>query len=78
MILQLAQDFGMRAVAEGVENLDQLETLREMGCHLIQGFYFSKPLPAAQLQTFLRRESADSIPVGAPGVSAPVVAKSSY
>jgi EAL domain-containing protein (putative c-di-GMP-specific phosphodiesterase class I) len=56
MILQLAKNLGMRTVAEGVEELSQLETLREMGCHLIQGYYFSKPLPAGELQTFLQQE----------------------
>jgi EAL domain-containing protein (putative c-di-GMP-specific phosphodiesterase class I) len=54
MILQLARDLGMRTVAEGVEELSQLEALREMGCHLIQGYYFSKPLPAGELQTLLQ------------------------
>jgi EAL domain-containing protein (putative c-di-GMP-specific phosphodiesterase class I) len=46
----------MRTVAEGVEELSQLEALREMGCHLIQGYYFSKPLPAGELQTFLQQD----------------------
>jgi diguanylate cyclase (GGDEF)-like protein len=56
MILQLATDLGMRTVAEGVEELNQLEALREMGCHLIQGYYFSKPLPAGELQTLLQHD----------------------
>ena len=56
MILQLAKDLGMRTVAEGVEELSQLEALREMGCHLIQGYYFSKPLPAGELQTLLQHD----------------------
>jgi EAL domain-containing protein (putative c-di-GMP-specific phosphodiesterase class I) len=56
MILQLANDLGMRTDAEGVEELGQLEALREMGCHLIQGYYFSKPLPAAELQTLLQHD----------------------
>ncbi len=56
MILQLAKDLGMRTVAEGVEELSQLEALGEMGCHLIQGYYFSKPLPAGELQTLLQHD----------------------
>jgi len=45
-IIDLADDLGMRAVAEGVEDRDQLELLREAGCDLIQGFLFSLPLNA--------------------------------
>lgn len=53
MILHLATDLGMRTVAEGVEDRSQLEALQKMGCHLIQGYYFSKPLPVKELQTLL-------------------------
>jgi EAL domain-containing protein (putative c-di-GMP-specific phosphodiesterase class I) len=54
MILHLAKDLGMRTVAEGVEDRTQLETLQDMGCHLIQGYYFSKPVPLKELQTLLQ------------------------
>jgi EAL domain-containing protein (putative c-di-GMP-specific phosphodiesterase class I) len=54
MILQLADDLGMRTVAEGVEDVQQVEILQTMGCRLIQGYYFSQPLPAPQLQELLR------------------------
>lgn len=54
MILQLAEDLGMRTVAEGAEDLAQVEMLQAMGCRLIQGYYFSQPLPASQVQELLR------------------------
>jgi diguanylate cyclase (GGDEF)-like protein/PAS domain S-box-containing protein len=54
MILHLAKDLGVRTVAEGVEDQDQLETLQNMGCQLIQGYYFSKPIPVQELQTLLQ------------------------
>jgi EAL domain-containing protein (putative c-di-GMP-specific phosphodiesterase class I) len=54
MIIHLAKDLGLRTVAEGVEDRGQLETLQKMGCHLIQGYYFSKPLPVKELQTLLQ------------------------
>ena len=44
-IIDLGHRFGMQVVAEGVENAKQLELLKQMGCDLAQGFYFSKPLP---------------------------------
>ena len=36
-------------IGEGVENLAQLALLQELGCHQVQGFLFSRPLPAAEL-----------------------------
>jgi predicted signal transduction protein with EAL and GGDEF domain len=54
MILQLAEDLGMRTVAEGAEDVAQVEILQTMGCRLIQGYYFSHPLPAPQLQELIR------------------------
>jgi EAL domain-containing protein (putative c-di-GMP-specific phosphodiesterase class I) len=45
-VIDLARRLNMRTVAEGVEQRDQLELLRSMECDEIQGFLFSKPLPA--------------------------------
>ncbi|GGJ89659.1 hypothetical protein GCM10010123_19230 [Pilimelia anulata] len=47
-IVQLGQSLGMHTVAEGIEELAQLTALRRMGCELAQGFYFSRPVPAAE------------------------------
>ena len=38
--------------AEGVEEAAQVEKLKEMGCELIQGYYFSKPVPAEEFNRF--------------------------
>ncbi len=46
-IVQLGKSLGMATVAEGIEEFGQLAALREMGCHFAQGFYFSRPVPAA-------------------------------
>ena len=45
-IITMAQALGLRTIAEGVETREQYEILEELGCHEIQGFYFSPPLPA--------------------------------
>jgi EAL domain-containing protein (putative c-di-GMP-specific phosphodiesterase class I) len=52
-IIALARSLGLRVVAEGVESLRQMDVLHRLGCSLMQGFLFSKPLPAAELQRWL-------------------------
>ena len=46
-ITSLADALGMETTAEGVENIGQLDILREQGCNQIQGFYFSRPIRAS-------------------------------
>jgi diguanylate cyclase (GGDEF)-like protein/PAS domain S-box-containing protein len=50
-IASLAGSLGLEMVGEGVENHAQLALLQELGCHQIQGFLFSRPLPAGELAT---------------------------
>ncbi|WP_293766290.1 EAL domain-containing protein [uncultured Aquitalea sp.] len=47
--LSLARDLGMEVVAEGVETQEQLEALLKMGCQLMQGYWFAKPMSAEEL-----------------------------
>ena len=54
-MMLLARDFGMNLIAEGVEERDQLNRLKAMGCKLIQGYYFSKPLPADEIHQLLQQ-----------------------
>ena len=53
LILGLARSLKIPVVAEGVETEEQLQMLRELGCPLVQGFYFSKPLPAAEFEQMI-------------------------
>ncbi|HWL24913.1 MAG TPA: EAL domain-containing protein [Ureibacillus sp.] len=53
-IIQMAHRLKMEVIAEGVENVQQLNLLREMGCDYIQGYYYSKPLPMNDLIEFLQ------------------------
>jgi len=48
-ITSLARSLGLDVVGEGVENVAQLALLQELGCHHIQGFLFSRPVPATEL-----------------------------
>jgi len=49
-IIQLAQKIGLDVIAEGVETKEQIQLLKQMGCNQIQGYYFSKPLPADEIE----------------------------
>ena len=48
-VLHIADGFGASVVAEGVETLAEARLLREMGCGYVQGYYFGRPAPLAQL-----------------------------
>jgi EAL domain-containing protein (putative c-di-GMP-specific phosphodiesterase class I) len=51
--LAFARALGLSVTAEGVETADQLERLRDLGCLQVQGFLFSRPVPATDLPLLL-------------------------
>ncbi len=53
-IVNLAQNLSFQTVAEGIETLDQLQSLQTLDCLYGQGYYFSKPVPAAEAEALLR------------------------
>ena len=53
-IIHLSRNLGLELIAEGVEEHAQLEYLTKRHCHAIQGFFFSKPLPAETFESFLK------------------------
>ncbi|MCA1857777.1 EAL domain-containing protein [Massilia oculi] len=53
-IVSMAQQLGLRVIAEGVETVEQLSFLRESGCDEVQGYLYSKPLPADDFERSLR------------------------
>jgi len=59
-VLDLANAIGISAVAEGVETTDQVTRLKGLGCSVGQGFYFSRPLRAAEFDELLTDQFADS------------------
>ncbi len=52
-IINLAKTLHLKIVAEGVETKKQLDFLTRNDCNIIQGFYFSKPLRASELMTYI-------------------------
>jgi len=57
-VITLGSTLSVRTIAEGIELPQQLQRLRELGCDLGQGFHFSRPVPADQLETLLFGEDA--------------------
>jgi diguanylate cyclase (GGDEF)-like protein len=58
-VMGLGSSLGMATIAEGVETAEQLETLRQEGCTLAQGFLFSAAVPAAEIGALLTRIERD-------------------
>jgi EAL domain-containing protein (putative c-di-GMP-specific phosphodiesterase class I) len=50
LIIDIARYLKVPVVAEGVETANQLKLLKNAGCDLVQGYYFSKPLPAGEFE----------------------------
>ena len=55
MVVLLADNLGLRVLAEGVETEAQKEALAAQGCHSYQGYLFSRPLPIEAFEAFVRR-----------------------
>lgn len=55
-ILNMAKQFNLKVVAEGVENKDQLDFLQSRQCDVYQGFYYSKPLTDDDFQNFYKNQ----------------------
>ena len=53
--IAMSHSLGLTVIAEGVETAEQLQVLNKLKCDFIQGYYFSKPIPAMQLLEFSAR-----------------------
>ncbi len=52
-IVELGHNLNMKVIAEGVDNSEQVDFLRRVGCDYFQGFLFSRPLPAPQMEDYI-------------------------
>ena len=59
-IIQMARSLKLKTIAEGVESEELANLLRVFHCDEIQGYWFSRPMPAADLEAFVRGHSAKS------------------
>ena len=53
LITDIARYLSVPVIAEGVEEEEQVKILKEIGCDIIQGYYFSRPVPADEFETFI-------------------------
>jgi EAL domain-containing protein (putative c-di-GMP-specific phosphodiesterase class I) len=53
-IIQLSSSLGLETIAEGVETESAADMLRELGCGMAQGYLWSRPLPALEIERFWR------------------------
>ncbi|HAK50314.1 MAG TPA: hypothetical protein DCM54_00200 [Gammaproteobacteria bacterium] len=58
----MGQNLNLKVLAEGVEDESQVQLLRESGCDYIQGYYYSKPVPAVDVLPFLEQRADDPEP----------------
>jgi EAL domain-containing protein (putative c-di-GMP-specific phosphodiesterase class I) len=56
-IIAMGKSLGLDIVAEGVEQRSHMEALKQMGCHYAQGYFFSRPVPAAEFAAAAQRIS---------------------
>ena len=54
IMTEIARLLEVPVIVEGVETEQQLELLKKLGCDIIQGYYFSKPLPAEEITKLIR------------------------
>ncbi len=60
-IVDLAKALDMRVIAEGVDSVEKVALLRDIGCDVLQGYHFTKPMPARDLQGILNQIEAPRV-----------------
>ncbi len=55
LVIDIAKFLKVPVVAEGVEDKEQVEQLKNMGCDIIQGYYFSRPVPPDEFAEFIKK-----------------------
>ena len=71
VIIEIADYLSVPVIAEGVETEEQLHALKALGCDIVQGYFFSKPVPASEFEAFiLQKKEADLAAAEKPAESA--------
>jgi len=61
LLAQTTRALGLGLVAEGVEDEAHAAHLRALGCHRMQGYWFARPMPAQQMEAYLRKAAATGL-----------------
>ncbi|WP_033445727.1 bifunctional diguanylate cyclase/phosphodiesterase [Ornithinibacillus scapharcae] len=56
-IILMADNLGLDVVAEGVENQDHVKSLTNLGCHVMQGYFYGKPMQVSEIDEWLRKQA---------------------
>ena len=56
LIIEIAEFLNVPVIAEGVETKEQCDLLKKMSCDVIQGYYFSRPVPPEEFNSFIEKE----------------------
>jgi EAL domain-containing protein (putative c-di-GMP-specific phosphodiesterase class I) len=73
-IISLAETLKLKVVAEGVETAEQLEFLKQHGCHEVQGYYLGRPMPAEEFERLLAGTGPSVSPKALNGVESTTTA----
>ncbi len=60
IIIEIARLLEVPVIAEGVEHKEQMELLKTLGCDVIQGYYFSKPLPPDEFVHLIEKQQKEN------------------
>lgn len=58
-LVQMSRSLNLTTVAEGVETVDQVDFLKEVGCDIAQGYYYAKPMPATEFASLYKKQLFD-------------------
>jgi EAL domain-containing protein (putative c-di-GMP-specific phosphodiesterase class I) len=61
-MIMLAKTLKLEVVSEGIETLEQLEYLQELGCDRGQGYYFARPLTETEVEKWIKDGSVETLP----------------
>ena len=60
-VINIGRDLGMKVTQEGVETEEQLQLLKKLGCHVIQGFHYARPMRLSDYIEFIARKSRSDL-----------------
>lgn len=60
MVVAMAEKLNMPVIAEGVETKEQADFLGEIGCNIIQGYYYAKPMPVSQFEELVKQQEKEA------------------